>query len=55
MGRSLRLENRARRRYAAAAPDIRADPFGDSPHTSVYTLRVKVPGNSHPWYKRRGQ
>jgi len=23
--------------------------------TSVYTLRVKVPGNPHPWYKRRGQ
>src|SRR4029078_11583432 len=20
-------------------------------HTSVYTLRVKVPGNPHPWYK----
>jgi hypothetical protein len=24
-------------------------------HTSVYTLRVKVPGNSHPWYRRREQ
>jgi hypothetical protein len=24
-------------------------------HTSVYTLRVKVPGNPHPWYKWRGQ
>jgi len=24
-------------------------------HTSVYTLRVKVPGNLHPWYKLRGQ
>jgi len=23
--------------------------------TLVYALRVKVPGNSHPWYKRRGQ
>jgi gluconolactonase len=22
-------------------------------HTSVYTLRVKVPGNPHPWYKVR--
>jgi gluconolactonase len=21
--------------------------------TSVYTLRVKVPGNPHPWYKLR--
>ena len=24
-------------------------------HTSVYTLRVKVPGNPHPWYKLRGK
>ena len=24
-------------------------------HTSVYTLRVKVPGNPHPWYKVRGK
>jgi SMP-30/Gluconolactonase/LRE-like region len=24
-------------------------------HTSVYTLRVKVLGNPHPWYRRRGQ
>ena len=24
-------------------------------HTSVYTLRVKVPGNPHPWYKVRGR
>jgi gluconolactonase len=24
-------------------------------HTSVYTLRVKVPGNSHPWYKQRAR
>ena len=23
-------------------------------HTSVYTLRVKVPGNPHPWYRKRG-
>jgi len=22
-------------------------------HTSVYTLRVKVPGNPHPWYRSR--
>ena len=22
-------------------------------HTSVYTLRVKVPGNPHPWYRAR--
>ncbi len=24
-------------------------------HTSVYTLRVKVPGNPHPWYKVRAK
>lgn len=24
-------------------------------HTSVYTLRVKVPGNPHPWYKVRSK
>ena len=23
-------------------------------HTSVYTLRVKVPGQPHPWYRTRG-
>jgi gluconolactonase len=23
-------------------------------HTSVYTLRVKVPGQPHPWYRLRG-
>ncbi len=23
-------------------------------HTSVYTLRVKVPGQPHPWYRVRG-
>jgi hypothetical protein len=32
-----------------------ADVVESCAHTSVYTLRVKVPGNSHPWYKRRGQ
>ena len=24
-------------------------------HTSVYTLRVKVPGHAHPWYATRGR
>ncbi len=24
-------------------------------HTSVYTLRMTVPGNPHPWYKLRGK
>jgi hypothetical protein len=23
--------------------------------TSVYTLRVKVPGQPHPWYRRRAR
>jgi gluconolactonase len=22
-------------------------------HTSVYTLRVRIPGNPHPWYRLR--
>lgn len=24
-------------------------------HTSVYALRIKVPGNPHPWYRLRGR
>lgn len=24
-------------------------------HTSIYTLRVKVPGQAHPWYRLRGR
>ena len=24
-------------------------------YTSVYTLRMKVPGQPHPWYKVRGK
>jgi gluconolactonase len=24
-------------------------------HTSVYTMRVKVPGQPHPWYALRGK
>jgi gluconolactonase len=37
----------------SATPDLRT--LFCCAHTSVYTLRVKVPGNPHPWYKRRGQ
>ena len=39
--------------FAFGGPDLRT--LFCCAHTSVYTLRVKVPGNSHPWYKRRGQ
>src|SRR5207245_2964056 len=37
--------------FAFGGPDLRT--LFCCAHTSVYTLRVKVPGNSHPWYKRR--
>ena len=39
--------------FAFGGPDLRT--LFCCAHTSVYTLRVKVPGDSHPWYKRRGQ
>jgi hypothetical protein len=39
--------------FAFGGPDLRT--LFCCAHTSVYTLRVKVPGNPHPWYKRRGQ
>jgi gluconolactonase len=39
--------------FAFGGPDLRT--LFCCAQTSVYTLRVKVPGNSHPWYKRRGQ
>ena len=39
--------------FAFGGPDLRT--LFCCAHTSVYTLRVKVPGNSHPWYQRRGQ
>ena len=39
--------------FAFGGPDLRT--LFCCAHTSVYTLRVKVPGNSHPWYKRREQ
>jgi gluconolactonase len=38
--------------FAFGGPDLRT--LLCCAHTSVYTLRVKVPGNSHPCYKLRG-
>ena len=38
--------------FAFGGPDLRT--LFCCAHTSVYTLRVKVPGNPHPWYKLRG-
>jgi gluconolactonase len=37
--------------FAFGGPDLRT--LLCCAHTSVYTLRVKVPGNPHPWYKLR--
>jgi gluconolactonase len=39
--------------FAFGGPDLRT--LLCCAHTSVYTLRMKVPGNPHPWYKLRGQ
>ena len=39
--------------FAFGGPDLRT--LFCCAHTSVYTLRVKVPGNPHPWYKLRGR
>jgi gluconolactonase len=39
--------------FAFGGPDLRT--LLCCAHTSVYTLRVKVPGNPHPWYKLRGR
>jgi gluconolactonase len=36
--------------FAFGGPDLRT--LLCCAHTSVYTLRVKVPGNPHPWYRR---
>ena len=46
---------------AAAAPAMAASPIGGDglrtlfccAHTSVYTLRTKIPGQPHPWYRVR--
>ena len=37
--------------FAFGGPDMRT--LFCCAHTSVYTLRVKVPGQPHPWYKMR--
>jgi gluconolactonase len=37
--------------FAFGGPDLRT--LLCCAHTSLYTLRVKVPGNPHPWYKLR--
>jgi gluconolactonase len=37
--------------FAFGGPDMRT--LFCCAHTSVYTLRVKVPGNPHPWYELR--
>jgi len=37
--------------FAFGGPDLRT--LLCCAHTSVYSLRVKVPGNPHPWYKLR--
>lgn len=39
--------------FAFGGPDLRT--LFCCAHTSVYTLRVTVPGNPHPWYERRGR
>jgi gluconolactonase len=39
--------------FAFGGPDLRT--LLCCAYTSVYTLRVKVPGNPHPWYKLRGR
>lgn len=38
--------------FAFGGPDLRT--MLCCAHTSVYSLRMKVPGNPHPWYKRKG-
>lgn len=37
--------------FAFGGPDLRT--LFCCAHTSIYTLRVKVPGQPHPWYGRR--
>ena len=39
--------------FAFGGPDLKT--LFCCAHTSVYTLRVKVPGNPHPWYKLRAR
>jgi gluconolactonase len=39
--------------FAFGGPDLRT--LFCCAHTSLYTLRVKVPGQPHPWYRLRGR
>lgn len=39
--------------FAFGGPDMRT--MFCCAHTSVYTLRMTVPGMAHPWYKKRGK
>jgi gluconolactonase len=39
--------------FAFGGPDLRT--MLCCAYTSVYTLRMKVPGQPHPWYKVRGR
>jgi gluconolactonase len=39
--------------FAFGGPDLRT--LFCCAHTSVYALRVKVPGNPHPWYRLRAR
>jgi gluconolactonase len=39
--------------FAFGGPDLRT--LFCCAHTSLYTLRVKVPGQPHPWYRARGR
>jgi gluconolactonase len=39
--------------FAFGGPDLRT--LLCCAYTSVYTLRVKAPGNPHPWYKLHGR
>ena len=39
--------------FAFGGPDLRT--LFCCAHTSLYTLRVKVPGQPHPWYAKRGR
>ena len=63
LNQALRRQLRHRTANASASSggrsrlsiSVRRARLADAVRTSVYALRVKVPGNSHPWYKRRGQ
>ena len=45
--------DRSTANLAFGGPDLRTLFF--TARTSVYTLRAKVPGQSHPWYRLRAR